>query len=302
MTVRDYQVPVSTLVTIGRPKQNGRKWFDYIEAYGFTQDHVPELIRLAVEEDWNWDDEGECYASIHAYRVLGQLKAEAAIAPLISLLRNDDSDWYLEDLPIVFGMIGPACMPALTEYLADTEPSSWSRIAAASGLAKIAKASPDHQAECIQLLTQALSRHKQEPSELNGSLVAKLLDLEATDAAEVIEKAYKEGPMDEMVCGSWATVQIELGLATRADFTPEELQPKMSDGMEVLTEMVDLVKTLAEAETASKMSAKGSVQGSDLLQFGKGSLKAGTSKSSKPKSGFGSQQPKEKKKKKKKKR
>ena len=205
----------------------------------------------------------------------------------------------MEDLPLVFGMIGPACIPALTDYLGNDNHSSWSRVAAADGLASIAKSSPGHQEDCIQRLTAALSRHKQQPPELNGCLVAKLLDLEATDAATIIEKAYKEGPMDETICGSWARVQIELGLATEADFTPEELQHKESEGMETLKQMADLVMELAEAEAASQMSEKKMSKGSDLPEFGKASLKAKKSRSSKPKSGFGIQQPKGKKKKKK---
>ena len=57
MPVSDYQPPVSNLLTIGRPKQIGRnQWFDYVEAYGFTEDHVPDLIRMASDEDWNWHD------------------------------------------------------------------------------------------------------------------------------------------------------------------------------------------------------------------------------------------------------
>ncbi len=298
MPFSDYQPPVSNLLTIGRPKQIGRnQWFDYVEAYGFTEDHVPDLIRMASDEDWNWQDEGECYASIHAYRALGQLKAEGAIAPLISLLSHDDSDWYMEDLPRVFGMIGPACISALTDYLADGEHSSWSRVAAADGLANIAKSYPTHREECIQLLTDALARHKQQPPELNGSLVAKLLDLEATDAVEVIEKAYKEGPMDEMVCGSWARVQIELGLATAADFTPEELQHKVPEGMEPIKKMADLLTEFAQSKAASEMSAKTNSEELKLPQFGKGSLGTGKPKSSKLKSGFGTQRPKKKKKK-----
>ena len=292
----DYQPPVSQLLTIGRPQNIGpNQWFDYVEAYGFTEDHVPDLIRMASDKNWNWEDEGECYASIHAYRTLGQLKAESAITPLLSLLGQDDSDWYMEDLPRVFSMIGPTCIPTLTDYLVDGKHSSWGKMTAASGLTNIAKSYPVHREECTQLLTDALARHKQQPSELNGSLVAKLLDLEATDAADVIEKAYKEGPMDEMVCGSWARVQIELGLATAADFTPEELQHKVPEWMEPIQKMADLVTESAQAQAALRMSAKAGAKDLRLPQFGKGSLESGKTK---PNSGFGSQRPKKKKNKK----
>ena len=298
----DYQPPVSQLLTYGRPKNiNGQQWFDYVEAYGFTEEHIPDLIRLASEKDLNWKDEGECYAPIHAYRALGQLRAEAAIQPLISLLDCDEDDWFMEDLPKVFGMIGPACIPALTDYLIHSEHSCWSKVTAAGGLTKLAQSHPGHREECVQILTEALARHGQQPPELNGSLVAKLLDLEATEAVHVIEKAYKEGPMDEMVCGSWASVQIELGLATAADFTPEELKLRVPEWMEPLHKLLDRAIDFIPSDNTPEMSAKvkAASGGLKLQPFDQGALTPKKPKSSKPKSGFGSQQPKKKKRKKK---
>ena len=100
MAATDYQSPVSLLLDYGIPRNISQtEWFDYVGAYGFTDEHIPALIRLATEEDLNWQDEGECYAPIHACRALGQLRAEAAIQPLVSLLDADDCDWFMEDLP-----------------------------------------------------------------------------------------------------------------------------------------------------------------------------------------------------------
>ena len=302
MPANDYHPPVAQLLSCGRPKNISRTdWFDYVEAYGFTDEHIPALIQLAVEEELDWADEGECYAPIHAYRALGQLRAEAAIPPLVCLLDSDDSDWFMEDLPIVFGMIGPACFPALTDYLNRTEPSAWSKAAAAGGLEKIAVYHPGHRDECVELLTEALSRHQQQPPELNGSLVARLLNLQATESVSVIEAAYKEGPMDEMVCGSWARVQIDLGLATVADFSPEELRHKEPEWMSSIRQMADLVGELAQSddETGAFASLKTSSKDLKLKQFGQGALSAKRHKASQPKLGFGTQRPKGKKKKRK---
>ena len=300
MPAADYQPPVAQLLSVGIPKNIKRnQWFDYVKAYGFTDEHIPDLVRLAAEEELNWDDEGECYAPIHAYRALGQLKAETAIQPLISLLDIDDSDWFMEDLPQVFGMIGPACIPPLIEYLNLDQPSSWSKIAAAGGVAKIAEFHPAHRDQCVQVLVEALSRHQKQEPELNASLVAKLLDLRAVEAVNVIEKAYKEGPMDEMVCGSWARVQIDLGLATEADFTPEELQHEVPEWMESIQESAKLIKRLAQNTSSGLANRKTGSEELQLAEFGKGSQSSGKSKSSQPKSGFGFQRPKEKKKKRK---
>lgn len=296
MPVTDYSSPVSALLNCGRPKTTGRRWPDYVETYGLTDEHVAELIQLATEEDLDWDDDLECYAPIHAYRTLGQLRAESAIQPLISLLDNDDSDWFMEELPVVFGMIGSAAIPALGDHLNSMEPSVWSRVAASGGLEQIASRHPQRRDECVALITDALSHHRQQLPELNGNLVGRLLDLQALESVNVIEKAYKEGPMDEMVCGSWAQVQIELGLATADDFTEEELRHKEPEWMASLRAITD---SRAPSDSATSVTRKPAVNGSKLSQFGKGSLSFKGRKSSQPKSGFGLQRPNEKKKKRK---
>ena len=201
-------------------------------------------------------------------------------------------------------MIGAVCIPFLTGYLTDKKPSAWSKVAAASGLVKIAEFYPAHRDECAQLLIKALSRHQEQPPELNGSLVAKLLDLQATEAASAIEKAYREGPMDEMVCGSWARVQIELGLATAADFSPEELQHKTPEWMEPIQKIADLAFELIPPDDSPNALSNIKDTSGDLklLQFGKGALALKKRNSSQTKSGFGEQLSKKNKKKQKRKR
>ncbi|MGB3789468.1 MAG: hypothetical protein WA949_15770 [Phormidesmis sp.] len=80
MPANDYHPPVAQLLSCGRPKSISRTdWFDYVETYGLTDEHTPALIQLATKEELDWEEEGECYAPIHAYRALGQLRAVAAI-------------------------------------------------------------------------------------------------------------------------------------------------------------------------------------------------------------------------------
>ena len=227
MSASDYVPPVSQLLTCGRPEATWySQWPNYIKEYGLTDADIPDLIQLAVEDELDWDDDVECYAPIHACRALGQLRAESAIQAMVALLADRDNDWFMEELPVIFGMIGPASMPALSIYLNSPEPSVWSKVAASGGLEQIASRHPEYRDACVALITDVLSHHQHQRPELNANLVSRLLDLQAVESVDVIEQAYKEGPMDEMVCGSWARVQIELGLATAADFTTEELRHK----------------------------------------------------------------------------
>jgi hypothetical protein len=297
MPATDFQSPVSQLLSYGNLQDSsGGEWFDYVEAFDFTDEHIPDLIRLASEKDLDWQDEVESFAPIHAFRALGQLKAEEAIQPLLLILDEDDNDWYMDELPQVFGMIGPVCIPVLADYLNDDNPSGWCKAAAARGLVKVAEFNPDYRDESVKIITMALSRHQNNPPELNGSLVGRLLSLKATESVSVIEKAYKEGPMDEMVCGSWARVQIDLGLASASDFTPEELKPKPSESMKPLLRLAELFKQAIPFDDTTvfptNMKPVSEDFGLQLLEKGGRGVKK--SKSTQPKTGFGSERSPEK--------
>jgi HEAT repeat protein len=108
------------------------------------------------------------WAPIHAWRVLGQLRAAEAVEPLIGLLHridDEDDDWVDEELALVFGLLGAAAIPALSNYLADSTPGLYARTAAARALSRIAHAQPDQRDECIQKLSQELEQyHRNDPT------------------------------------------------------------------------------------------------------------------------------------------
>jgi len=283
-----YQAPVAKLLFQGCPDSlNSNEKVDYLQAFGFGEEHISELSRLATEENLNWDDEEEGYAPIHACRALGQLKTETAIQALLPLF-DSNYDWLREDLPSILAEIGPVCIPILTKYLSQVK-NPWLGIStAAGGLTKIALTFPEHRQKCTDILTAALARHKQRSPKANGSIVYQLLDLKAVDAASVIEKAYKEGPMDEMICGSLARVQIELGLASVEDFSPEELLHREPEWMKNFREMLDI-------STGHRFDSM------DVQSVGQQGLFIKPQTSLKKANGFGTAQPKRKKRKKRKK-
>lgn len=68
------------------------------------------------DELWGTDDDALIYSPIHAWRILGQLKSEQAIEPILAMLDPMDKrgdDWYLEEYQYVFRNIGPKAIPAL---------------------------------------------------------------------------------------------------------------------------------------------------------------------------------------------
>ncbi len=104
-----YARPVDQLLTYGEGQiVSPDDWPHYLEL-GLGPEHIPDLIRLATDEELIWDDSDrlEVWAPLHAWRALGQLRAKEAIEPLLSLFEPlEENDWAMEELPDVLGMIG----------------------------------------------------------------------------------------------------------------------------------------------------------------------------------------------------
>src|SRR5437762_13751993 len=155
-STNNYTPPVNQLLTYGDARVISRSgWPNYLQL-GLGSEHIPDLIRMATDEDLNKADSDsvEVWAPLHAWRTLGQLRAEEAIEPLLSLFDiSDDSEWEMSELPEVFAMIGPAALPALAAYIADVSHSDTARSCIISGIEKLASQQPDTRSECIALLT-----------------------------------------------------------------------------------------------------------------------------------------------------
>src|SRR5258707_15295636 len=89
----------------------------------------------------------EVWAPVHAWRTLGQLRAESAVGPLIEMLADltdeGSDDWAFDELPTVLGMIGPAAIPAARALLEDESALEDSRTAAGQVLEEIGKRHPE---------------------------------------------------------------------------------------------------------------------------------------------------------------
>jgi hypothetical protein len=189
---------------------------DYVRRFGLGPEHIPELVGIARQWlDIDRPNDDVLYAPVHAWRALGQLRAVEAVEPLLAMqnqLHEEDDDWYLEEFKKVFALIGPPALPALKAYLADAENGEFPRISAADGVMEIGRQHPEARAEAVGILTDQLAKHETMRESLNGFLIAYLIDLNAVESAEVIERAFAANVIDEQVCGCWAEVRDELGV------------------------------------------------------------------------------------------
>lgn len=233
-----YSPPVDKLLTLGDSRETIRKWPDY-PALGIGSEHVPDLIRMATDQELNWADSDslEVWAPVHAWRALGQLRAEAAIEPLMRLFHELDADELsgsfesvMEEMPEVYGLIGPAAIPALTAYLSDESHGLYPRTTALKCIEEIGKNHPDTRAECAAALTRQLEQFDKNGSQLNAFLISSLIDLKAVEAVSVMESAFAGGRVDESIAGDWEDAQVDLGLKVgrerpRVIFSPTDPFP-----------------------------------------------------------------------------
>src|ERR671938_481676 len=118
-----YAAPVQQLLSIGEIRSyNPSDWPDYCARFALGREHIRDLIRMACDAALNQAEStsSEVWAPMHAWRALGQMRAEEAVLPLLALLRAaEDDEAAAEELPAVFGMIGQAAVSPLAAFLAD---------------------------------------------------------------------------------------------------------------------------------------------------------------------------------------
>jgi hypothetical protein len=214
--MNNYQPPVADLLTLGESAAMAAKWPDYL-ALGLGPEHVPELVRMMLDPGLNEGDSNTplVWAPLHAFRALGQLRAVEAVESMIRAVKEDierDGDWLAESAGEAFGLIGPASLPALTAAVEDSAEEMYQRWRMAEAIAQVGREHPVCRTECVAILSRCLERHAENDPELNGGLVGCLLDLNAVEAAPVIERAFAAGDVEEGIVGDWDEVSEELGV------------------------------------------------------------------------------------------
>lgn len=211
--------PVRRLLLIGDAGgYDPAEWPDYAARFGLGPEHVGALIRLACDAALHQGDPDsrEVWAPVHAWRALGQLRAEAAIAPLLALLKTGEGDEAAnEELPAVFGMIGPAAMAPIAGFLADRSNPRFPVVAAISGLREIVTRHPECRAEGVGILVRTLEPHAGADRAVSGFVMCALIDLAAVEAIDAIRDAFRRQSVDISIAGDQEDVEIALGLRDR---------------------------------------------------------------------------------------
>jgi hypothetical protein len=224
--INGYAAPVVQLIDLGRPDDflTAAEWRDY-RALGLSEEDIPQLIRMATDAGLHEGDPNsdEVWAPVHAWRALAQFAATEAAEPLMELAGEYPYDeGVAEELPHVFGVLGPETLSKLTAYLNDGDQNAQARACVANCIEQIGQRHSEAREQCKQILCDALANHRVQPSDLNGFLVMGLVDLRAPEHLHVIRSAYSDQSVDTAIMGDLEDAEIELGVRERrtVDRTP----------------------------------------------------------------------------------
>jgi len=209
------------LLELGAADQRG-EWPDYLQ-YGFTEADVPALLELVADESFDQadSDSREVWAPLHAWRTLGQLGNSRAAIPLIDQFdRLCEDDWALPELSKVVGMLGTPAIDPLAIYLNNASHKEFARIMALDALAEIVKHLPACRERVIRCYRDYMHNPEESTPVLNGLLIGRLLDLNATEVIDDIRQLFARDCVDITCAGDLEEVEIGLG------FRSERATPK----------------------------------------------------------------------------
>lgn len=206
----NYSAPIQKILQLGEP-EDPDNWPDYLE-YGFDKTHIQELIGFLSGKDlWSHEKSKEAWAGVHAWRVLGLLKATEAIEPLYDFLHRNDDDWSHMEIPRVLDMLGLPVLETSINILKDSSKNFEVRIAASEAITNIARLYPQYRADAVHILGEELKRYKINDISLNAFLILGLVRLQSYDYLKEMENAFEARCVDELLMGDWEDVQAEFG-------------------------------------------------------------------------------------------
>jgi len=262
-----YPPPVNQLLTYGEAgSRSPDTWPDYLEL-GLGLDHIPDLIRMVTDEKLNDADIDNVagWAPMHAYRALGQLHTERAIQPLLSALDLflETNDFAMEELPYVFAMIGPVALPETTKYIANSSHNEWARICAIECVEKIGLAWPTAHSECVAFLMEQLELFEENEYDVNTFLIDALVELQAMEAAPLIERAFAADRVEEFVIGNWDDIQVRLGMKSAEEVKEKRRREREERRHRFLLtedEEIEYVRTFQEISSKTHQKSEAGIR------------------------------------------
>jgi hypothetical protein len=176
---------------------------------------VGPLLGLALETDLLHTDEPECYAPIHALRLLGELHSVEIIAPLLRVFPIEQ-EYPEEYLPLMWadeasqmiGRLGAAAVEPLWAIVDDTTWDMVGRGVALMALTYATVIAPEIRASVVDGVLERLSRS--DDNRMTAHLVSALASLGVGSAYKQIMDLYRQGRVDQEIIAPGQARQLLL--------------------------------------------------------------------------------------------
>jgi hypothetical protein len=172
------------------------------------------LIELACDTTLLEQEAPECYAPIHALRLLGELRPMRMVAPLVRAfaLGHDDAPlarrMWEGELPQILGRLGAQGAEALWTIADDASYTMDQRSVALIALAFATAVTPELRAPVVAGLRERLPI-SEDPT-FTGHLIAALANLAVADAYQEVMARFRAGQVDLEVASAAQARQLLL--------------------------------------------------------------------------------------------
>jgi hypothetical protein len=198
-----------------RPSEGLVKTITRASAAAFTP-----LLDLATQVERLHEDEPECYAPIHALRLLGEVGSVEMIEPLlrelpVELDYEDEElpEMWAEEVPQIIGRLGEAAVAPLWRIADD---DSWPIVARSSALIAltyVTAVAPETRDALIAGLRERLA--STEDRAFASHLVVALANLGVNQAYAEVMALYRAGRIDQEIIPAGAVRQLLLTDSTK---------------------------------------------------------------------------------------
>jgi hypothetical protein len=165
---------------------------------------VGSLLALALDTDLLHEDTPDCYAPIHALRLLGELRSTEFVAPLLRVFPIEQ-DYAGEELPITWadeaaqmiGRQGAAVVEQLWEVVDDPEWDMVARGVALMALTYATRVAPEIRDDVVQGVLERLARSDDE--RMTAHLISAISSLGVGSAYQQVMELYRSHKVDTSI-------------------------------------------------------------------------------------------------------
>jgi len=231
---KDYSVKVQQLFNLGAEALIDSYMPDYSQ-FDFTQDDIPDLLRLAVDnryDEFYNGTEGEdddiyiydelYFASVHAVNLLGLLQSIESIPYILKRVENeaDDSDYFFDSVKYYVKNIGAEGLEYFEKYIFDNA-EKYKLYYIFDGLLDLALEDSSCRDWIVEIFVKYIKNEITDPEAISTAIYH-LIDLTQDEYIELIREAFATKEIDELMCGSLEEIEIELGLREKPKSMIEE--------------------------------------------------------------------------------